>query len=577
MPRLLANTRQSRGLSIRARIQAWLLVAVLPLASIPVFDAYVNWRRVAAEAGQAAESQARLVASNVAALIDGARPTLAGIALRAQDEALDGSACAAYLSGLVAGTSRYASASVVTPRGQILCHSEATSPSLPLARGDLAAALGSRTPVIGSLAIDDDGGRAILPLALSYRDAVGRVLGAAVLTLDLEGLVDGLPAARSTERGFAAIVDREGTVAARSPDRQGWIARPMPTLVSAMIGGADTPGLVEVEHEGRTYIAGWAPIQAGLAALVGFDRAAMLAGAETILARNLVLAAAGSFFALVVGWIAGWRLVQRPIRGFVQTAQRRVAGEANLRFAEDDANTEYRRLGEALNAMASELERHVDQKVLLVREVQHRVMNSLHLLGAILHLHARQVDNEVARRHLNEARQRVASMSMVYRHLCERNESARSVEFAGMLRAFCEEVADAYLNDKPAALEVDAEPMDLPVEAAMSLALITHELVTNAMKHAYGGEGGPLRVEFRRDGNLLELAVTDWGKGLPAGFSAERSASLGMIVIQSLTRQLRGRLTAEALATGTRFTVVVLAPGAPDTAPAHEGPERLVA
>jgi two-component sensor histidine kinase len=203
--------------------------------------------------------------------------------------------------------------------------------------------------------------------------------------------------------------------------------------------------------------------------------------------------------ALGAGWLAGRRLIERPIQHLLAVAQRRAAGDLKARFRADPPTSEFARLGLALNDTAAAFERLLDQKTLLAGEVQHRVMNSLHLLGAILHLHARQVDSETARQHLNEARERVASMSIVHRHLHE-GASPQSVDFGMVLRDICQETADADLGEGQGTVETAADAVELPTDTAMNLALIAHELIASAGKHAHRGTGGRLRVELRRDG-----------------------------------------------------------------------------
>jgi two-component sensor histidine kinase len=255
-------------------------------------------------------------------------------------------------------------------------------------------------------------------------------------------------------------------------------------------------------------------------------------------------------------------MIEQPIGALVSAARRHAAGDMSARFPAGRPGTELGQLGAALNLMAGEIEQLLGQKALLIREVQHRVMNSLQLLAAFLHLQSRQVDDPAVRRHLKDARERIVSMSVIYRHLYH-SEAASTVDFAETLKALCEETARAYMDGGAAAITVEAESVALPMQAALSLALITHELVTNAVKHGYpSGAGGPLHVSLRRSEDRVELAVADEGKGLPPDFAPERSRSLGMAVIFNLTRQLKGTFAAERRPRGARFVVSFPAPDA---------------
>lgn len=290
--------------------------------------------------------------------------------------------------------------------------------------------------------------------------------------------------------------------------------------------------------------------------------------------RRLLVIALVSLMAFAAASVIGRHLVERPLRELEQTVQRRAAGDAAARFPEGPPSSELGRIGAALNAMAGSLERLVEQKTELVHEVQHRIMNSLHLLGAILHLHARQVDDESARRYLDEARERVASLSVVYRQLSGA-DSARVVDFGVMLRGLCDDTLHPDSGREPA-IKIETMAIDLPTDTAMNLALIAHELLTKALKHAQSGRGGRLRVALRKDGDRLELTVACGGRGVPAEL-AEPGGGLGLLVIQSLTRQVRGRFTSQSRSDGIRFAVTVPLSGHPADDHAEDQHEKLVA
>jgi two-component sensor histidine kinase len=89
---------------------------------------------------------------------------------------------------------------------------------------------------------------------------------------------------------------------------------------------------------------------------------------------------------------------------------------------------------------------------------------------------------------------------------------------------------------------------------AISLAMLTHELIMNAIKHAYSeGETGSVQVSLKRDGDEFVYRFADHGRGLPENFTLEKSDSLGMIMITATTRQLGGKLSIKDLAPGTEF------------------------
>lgn len=544
-------------MSLRKRVHFLVAAAVLPLSSLLAYDAYDSWRTLRGQANRTALDQARQLAGTMDALLDGARQLAQAVALHMSEVGSDTATCSGYLRAVVATERRYFGLAVLRPDGSVMCSATPAPPGLSVAdREYFQAALEAKSIVVGDAVLGRAVGQWSLPLALSYRDENDRVAGIVVMPLNLEELAKTLSARFSHDQAFLLLADGNGRAAARVPDHGATVGRPVPQPLDAAM---TAPRVIEhADYRGRPHIIGVATVMArprNLTVLVGLDREAAFAPAREALWRSAVGGGLVIGLAILAAWFVGRRLIERPVRAFVDVAQRHAAGDLQSRFPEGRPGTEFGRLGAALNAMAGEIERLVGQKTLLIREVQHRVMNSLQLLAAFLHLQSRQVDDPAVRKHLKDARERIVSMSVIYRHLYH-SEAASTVDFAETLKALCEETARAYMDGDAATIAVDAESVPLPMQAALSLALITHELVTNAVKHGYAsGAGGPLHISLQRRGDRVELAVADEGKGLPPDFAPERARSLGMAVILNLTRQLRGTFAAERLPRGARFVV----------------------
>jgi two-component sensor histidine kinase len=106
-------------------------------------------------------------------------------------------------------------------------------------------------------------------------------------------------------------------------------------------------------------------------------------------------------------------------------------------------------------------------------------------------------------------------------------------------------------------IEVEAEPLLISGSKAVALAVLTHELITNALKHAYAdGETGPILVSLKKavDGTF-ELRFSDRGRGLPEGFDPDETKSLGLKVIRGTARQLGGSVEIKRLEKGTEFLI----------------------
>ena len=198
------------------------------------------------------------------------------------------------------------------------------------------------------------------------------------------------------------------------------------------------------------------------------------------------------------------------------------------------------------------------EKETLIREIHHRVKNNLQIISSLLSLQSEHMPSPEAKNLLEESVQRVRSMALIHQQLYGM-ESLSRIEFADYARSLSESLRAAMAPD--VRLAIDAAPVELTVEIAVPLGLILNELLTNAIK--YGkcpadraeGRAGPdcdVRVAVRVDGDTLCLTVTDSGVGLPADYRPASATSLGMQLVRTLSRQLRGKLTIDS-DRGARF------------------------
>ncbi len=211
------------------------------------------------------------------------------------------------------------------------------------------------------------------------------------------------------------------------------------------------------------------------------------------------------------------------------------------------------------------LEREKDelliQKDLLLREMSHRVNNSLSIIASILLLKAATVQSDDTRRHLKEAHERVLAIATVQEQL-QPSAYGEPIEAASYLTRLCESLAASMISDdQPILLEVDAAAGNVTSEHAVSMGLIVTELVINALKHAFpnGGEGRII-VRFESSDTSWRLSVSDDGVGMTTSLTEPPAKSgLGTSIIEALTRQLNGRLTISDASPGT--TVSMTFPG----------------
>jgi PAS domain S-box-containing protein len=214
-------------------------------------------------------------------------------------------------------------------------------------------------------------------------------------------------------------------------------------------------------------------------------------------------------------------------------------------------------------AAEESLRKQVDRNRLLLKELRHRVKNSLAAVAGLLSIGAEAEDNDSSRESLMEARGRIDSVSRMYDNL--RHSTDNTVELARYVEELARSVVEAYSLRRGMDLEVEAVPVSESMDDVFPVGLILNELLTNVFKHAYpSDERGRIRVTLQPEsggdnpGGIL--SVTDYGKGFPEGFSFDGSRGTGLNLIESLVQQIGGSIS---LSTDDGNTVSVRFPVTP--------------
>jgi two-component sensor histidine kinase len=212
-------------------------------------------------------------------------------------------------------------------------------------------------------------------------------------------------------------------------------------------------------------------------------------------------------------------------------------------------------------------ERH---QAALFEELNHRVKNNLALVAALLQMQARGADTSV-RDELMKAVDRVHSIAQVHQALYM-GSRREAVDFGAYLKDLAASLAQSLAADGRVSLAVEAEAVDLPIDAVIPLGMVVNELVTNAVKHAYPPPAeGVISVDFRRYGKGLRLTVADGGPGLPQS-AGTSGTGLGMRLVDTLIGQVKGALVVRREG-GSAFEITLPVP--PMTA-GPDGPQPLI-
>lgn len=214
----------------------------------------------------------------------------------------------------------------------------------------------------------------------------------------------------------------------------------------------------------------------------------------------------------------------------------------------------------------TELQRALQAKNVEMREIHHRVKNNLAVIASLLSLSARAAESNEAKQAIEEARDRVATMTAVY----ERLQASDNNEQVNMHALVTSIVSQYGFREKGVSASFNiSEDMVLPAKQAIPCAQILNELVSNAFKHAFpDGRQGWVKVEMARikgkmaldlrvkeSNDIVELIVSDNGIGLPKWFNFFSAKSMGMEITRSLILQLDGKVCRNSDNRGTKITI----------------------
>ena len=213
--------------------------------------------------------------------------------------------------------------------------------------------------------------------------------------------------------------------------------------------------------------------------------------------------------------------------------------------------------------MAIERERHerrltaaLEKQQFLLKEMNHRVKNSLSMVASMLNLQARDHANPELTGHLSEAANRIAAIGKFYDRLSYGADVER-MDIGQYVSAICKD-----LNENVGQCEIVTDLVDgifVETDRAIAIALIVNELITNAAKYAYSNEvGGKIFVKVGRDNpDAFTISVRDEGDGLARDFDLHKAKGLGMRIVAAFASQLNANISVRSQDIGAEFVITV--------------------
>ena len=202
-----------------------------------------------------------------------------------------------------------------------------------------------------------------------------------------------------------------------------------------------------------------------------------------------------------------------------------------------------------------EIRASLEEKKILLDEIQERIQNSLQIIIKIIDGEYFQNGCHNLDDFNQEIQNRTKAVELINEMLYQ-SEDFAMIDFASYIRSLTSYLFDFYkVNSRLIKLEMNIEGIPLDIDIAIPCGLIINELVINSIKHAFGENGGKICVKLHSGNKNTILQVADNGKGLPENFQLEKSDTSGFKLVNKLVNQLNGRIELNRT-NGTEFIIM---------------------
>ncbi len=205
--------------------------------------------------------------------------------------------------------------------------------------------------------------------------------------------------------------------------------------------------------------------------------------------------------------------------------------------------------------MEEEIQKSLQEKEMLLKEIHHRVKNNLMIISSLLNLQSRYIKDKEALGIFKESQNRAKSMALIHERLY-RSTDLKRIDFGDYISTLATDLFRNYSDDSGRIrLNIDVDDLMMDINTTIPLGLILNELVTNSLKHGFpDGKSGEIMVKFKLIDDVYTLSVKDTGTGFPENLDYKNTDSLGLQLVNSLTSQIDGEIELDT-SNGTEFSI----------------------
>jgi len=196
-----------------------------------------------------------------------------------------------------------------------------------------------------------------------------------------------------------------------------------------------------------------------------------------------------------------------------------------------------------INKKNSALQKLVEEKEWLLKEIHHRVKNNLQVVVSLLSTQSSYLDNEPAQIAIRNSQHRMHAMSLIHQQLYQ-SDNVATIKMSGYIHELVNYLKESLHTGDKIEFEENVNDIELDVSQAVPVGLILNEAITNSIKYAFANrEKGTICVTMKRQDSRFDiiLKIRDNGSGFPAEFDVQEVTSFGLSLIKGLTKQLGGQ------------------------------------
>ncbi len=554
-----------RFTSLRARLLILAIIAVVPVLLLAVrsFDAL---RLSAAAQGEAEAVQLiRLAANDQNLLVESTHQLLAVLAQLPAVRDHETVPCSGLLSDLLKAYPEYANMGLVGLDGNALCSAKPLGDQVGSAnRTWFRQAILARDFVVGDSQLGSDPGALTLNFGYPVLDEDGQPVSVLFAALDLNWLNGSVSKVRLPLNSTLTMIDRDGTILARSPHEGIWSRQTIQDLSVLSVVQKQAEGTVQItgaDGEARLYVFKRleATPQGDLSLNISIPTPVAFAAVASTLSSGLASLGLVVALAAAATWLGGSVFIVRPVRAVLGATRQLSAGDLSARTGVHHGAGELGQLARAFDDMAADLEQREDQfRSLLAKSIhiqdeeRARIARDMHdgvlqlITAARFELQAAKLAAElgspsISQEKFKNARQVLDDMEMAIRHVIY-DLHPSILDGRGLVPALRRYVVSfRELSGVFCRVQVHGAPIRLrsPVELAVFRMVV--EALQNVAVHAKAREAS---VTLDYKGDMLAVSVQDDGKGfdLHELLALRNGDHLGLISIQERGESLGGRM-----------------------------------